>query len=79
MEFLKVRVFWEILPCSQVDVRRYFPITYWPHPGSHRGPVKGRILFYLILTLYISIFYSGPPTHLPLVHFLTYRHPFPIG
>jgi hypothetical protein len=27
----------------------------------------------------MSPFYFGPPTHLPLARFLTYRHPFPIG
>jgi hypothetical protein len=30
-------------------------------------------------TISLSLFYLGPPTHLPLAHFLTYHHPFPIG
>jgi hypothetical protein len=41
--------------------------------------MKFIILSYLTLTLYLSLFYYGPPTHLPLAHLLTYRHPFPIG
>jgi hypothetical protein len=30
-------------------------------------------------TIPLSPFYYGPPTHLPLAHFLTYSYPFPIG
>jgi hypothetical protein len=51
----------------------------WYHSRSHRGPVKGRILSYLTLTLYLSLLYCGPPTHLPLAHFLVHHHSFPIG
>jgi hypothetical protein len=36
-------------------VRRYSPITYWHLPGSYRGHVKGRILSYLTLTLYLCL------------------------
>jgi hypothetical protein len=30
-------------------------------------------------TIPLCFFYLGPPTLLPLAHFLTYRHPLPIG
>jgi hypothetical protein len=44
---MKYRVFWDVLPCSQI--------------------------------ILLSLFFYGPPTHLPLAQFLTYRYPFPIG
>jgi hypothetical protein len=45
----------------------------WVTIGEEMG------LSYLTLTLFLSLFYYGPPTHLPLAHLLTYHHPFPIG
>jgi hypothetical protein len=30
-------------------------------------------------TIPLALFYYGPPTHLSLAHFLTYRHPFTNG
>jgi hypothetical protein len=32
----------------------------------------------LTVTLYLSLFYLGTRTHLPLAHLLAYRYPFPI-
>jgi hypothetical protein len=50
----------------------YSPITFWHHPGSQRGPIKGWILSYPTLhTIPLSVFYFGPPSHLPLAWLFT--------
>jgi hypothetical protein len=59
-----------ILYCLTVTLYLH-PICHWPgswhHILSHSHTVP------------LFLFYFGPPTHLPLAQFLTYRHPFPIG
>jgi hypothetical protein len=55
--------------------------TYWHHSVSHRGPAKGRFIFYLTPTLHLSLFYRvlPPPPAKQCIHLIVYRHPFPIG
>jgi hypothetical protein len=41
--------------------QRNIPITYWHHPGSHRGPTKGWILLYLTIPLSLSSLWTAHP------------------
>jgi hypothetical protein len=83
---MKFRVFLDVLPCSRVGVDRRFRGAYCLHHQGDESALLEKIAGCIGVQVdwadhytSLSLLYYGLPTHLPLAHFLTYRHPFTIG